>query len=103
MGIFIICIDIIGPLSHFDCNNFKASINFDEIKNMVHLVIFVIFHVNMITCQNCNLPQIYHILVEKNSLFEMKNFKLITCYPNMVQTMSNDMVKYIFNIHKSLK
>ncbi len=54
MGIFIICIDIIGPVSRFDCSNFKVSINFDEIKNMVHLVIFVIFHVNMITCQNCN-------------------------------------------------
>jgi hypothetical protein len=65
MGILIICIDIIKLLSHFVYSNFKASINFDEIKNMAHLVIFVILHVNMITCQNCNLPHIYHIFVEK--------------------------------------
>jgi hypothetical protein len=54
MGIFIVCIGIIGPLSHFDCTNFKASlvikiINFNEIKNMAHLTMFVIFHMNVIT------------------------------------------------------
>ncbi len=38
MNIFIIYIGIIGPQSHFDCINFRASlvikiINFNEIKN----------------------------------------------------------------------
>ncbi len=30
----------------------------------------------------------------------MKNFKLVTWYSNMVQTMWNDMVQYTFNFHK---
>jgi len=33
----------------------------------------------------------------------MKIFKLITLYPNMVQTMWNDMVEYTFNFHKDWK
>jgi len=37
----------------------------------------------------------------KNSFFDMKIFKLITWYPNMAQTMWNDMVKYTFNFHKN--
>jgi hypothetical protein len=28
---------------------------------MAHLTMLVIFHVNVITCQNLNLPHIYHI------------------------------------------
>jgi hypothetical protein len=55
MGIFIIYIGIIGPLSHFDCINFKVSlvikiINFNGIENMAHLIMIFIFHVNVITC-----------------------------------------------------
>jgi hypothetical protein len=53
---------------------------------------FVIFHVNVITCQNFNLPHIYHIFAGKKSYFEMKKFKLVTWYPNMVQCT--------FNCHK---
>jgi len=33
----------------------------------------------------------------------MKIFKLVIWYPNMVQTMWNDMVQYTFNFHKDLK
>jgi hypothetical protein len=69
MCIIIIYIGIIGPLSHFDYTNFKVSliikiINFNEILNMAHLVIIVIFHVNVITYQIFNLSHIYHIFVE---------------------------------------
>jgi hypothetical protein len=92
MGIFIIYIGIIKPQSHFDHTNFKVSlfikiINFNKIKKMAHVAILIIFHVNVITCQNFNLPHIYHICAKKNSFFEMKIFKLITWYPNMVQNM----------------
>ncbi len=51
----------------------------------------VIFHLNVIICKNFNLPHIYHIFVGKKSFFEMKLFKLVTWYPNMVQTILNDM------------
>jgi hypothetical protein len=59
MNIFII--GLIRPLFCFDCTNFKASlvikiINFNEIKKMPHLAMLVIFHVNVIICQNFNLP-----------------------------------------------
>jgi hypothetical protein len=60
----------------------------------------VIFHMNVTICQTFNLPHIYHIFAKKNSFFEMKIFKLIIWYPNMVQTMWNDMVQYTFNFHK---
>jgi hypothetical protein len=60
----------------------------------------VIFYVDVITCQNFNLLHIYHMFVGKNSFFEMKIFKLITCYLNMVHTMSNGIVQYTFNFHK---
>ncbi len=36
----------------------------------------------------------------KKSVFEMK-FKLVTSYPNMDNIMSNDMVQYNFNFHKT--
>jgi hypothetical protein len=39
---------------------------------MVHLTMFVIFHVNVITCQNFNLPHIYHIFVEKTPFLRWK-------------------------------
>jgi hypothetical protein len=45
MGVFIIYIGIIRPLSHFEYINCNASlvikiINFNEIKNMFHFVFF---------------------------------------------------------------
>jgi hypothetical protein len=69
-NIFIIYIGIIGPHSHFDCINFKVSlvikiINFNEIKKMAHLAMFVILNVDVISCQNFNLPHIYHIFAQK--------------------------------------
>ncbi len=64
-------------MSCFDRINFKVSlvikiINFNGIKKMVPLAMLVIFHVNMITCQN---------------------FKLITWYPSIVQNKWNDMLQ----------
>jgi hypothetical protein len=64
-------IGIIGPLFHFDYINSKVSlvikiINFNENIKMAHLAMLVIFHVNVITCQNFNLPHIYYIFAEKN-------------------------------------
>jgi hypothetical protein len=52
--IFITYIGIIGPLSCVDYINFMDSliiimINFNGIKKMAHLVMFVILHVNVIT------------------------------------------------------
>jgi hypothetical protein len=69
MSIFIIYIGIIRPQSHFDCTNFKVSlvikiINFNEIKKTTHLVMLVIFYVDVISCQNFKLPHIYCIFVE---------------------------------------
>jgi hypothetical protein len=92
MGIFIVCISIIRPMSRFVYTNFIISLvikifNFNGILNMVHLAMLVIFHVNIITYQNFNLPQNYCIFARKKSFFEMKNFKLITWYPNKVQIM----------------
>ncbi len=57
INIFVVYISIIKPLSHFDCTNFKTSlvikmINYNEILKMAHLSMFVMFHVNVITCQN---------------------------------------------------
>ncbi len=56
MNTFIIYIGIIGPLSCFDYINFKVSliikiINFNGIQRMTHIVMLVIFHVNVIICQ----------------------------------------------------
>jgi hypothetical protein len=70
MSIFKIYIVIIGPLFHFDCINFKASlvikiINFNGIKKRAHLAMLVIFHANVIICQNFNLPHICRIFAEK--------------------------------------
>jgi hypothetical protein len=81
MGIFIIYIGIIRPLSHFDCTNFKASlvikiINFNEIKKYRPFNYACCFPCEcMITCQIFNLPHIYHIFVEKliflNEIFQI--------------------------------
>ncbi len=70
MGSFIVYIGIIGPLSHFDYTNFKFLLviqimNFNGIKNMAHPAMLIVFHVNMITCQNFNLPHIYCIFIEE--------------------------------------
>jgi len=70
MNIFIIHIGIIGPLTCFDYINFKVSliikiINFNGIFLNDHLVMLVIFHVNVITCQIFNLPHIYYIFAQK--------------------------------------
>ncbi len=70
MNIFIIYIGIIGPLSCFDYTNFKASlvikiINYNENFKMAHLAMLVMFYVNVITCQNFNLPNIYRIFARK--------------------------------------
>jgi len=70
---------------------------------MAHLIMLVIFHVN---AQLLVKFSIYHTFITsflKNSFFKMKIFKLITWYPNMVQTMCNDMGQYIFNFHKNEK
>jgi hypothetical protein len=40
-------------------------INFNENFKMAHLAMFVIFYVNVITCQIFNLPHTYCIFVEK--------------------------------------
>ncbi len=90
MGIFIVCIAIMGPLFCVDYINIKISliiiiINFNGILKMACLAMLVIFHVNVISCRNFNLPHIYCIFAKKNSFFEMKIFKLITRYSNMVQ------------------
>jgi hypothetical protein len=50
---------------------------------------------------------IYHTFItsscRKNSFFEVKKFKLITWYPNMVQIMWNGMIQYSFNFQKNQK
>jgi hypothetical protein len=70
MNIFIVYVGIIWPYSHFDNTNFKASlvikiINFNGIKKLAHLAMLVTFYVDVITCQNFNLPHIYHIYAKK--------------------------------------
>jgi hypothetical protein len=70
MNIFRIYISIIGPLTHFDCTNFKVSL---VIKNLISMkflkgpysYMLVIFHANAITCQYFNLKHIYHIFAKK--------------------------------------
>jgi len=36
-----------------------------KFKKQAHLAMLVIFYVDVITCENFNLPHIYHIFVEK--------------------------------------
>ncbi len=77
MGIFIVYIGIIKPLSRFDYITFKVSLvikimNFNGILKMAHLAVLVIFHVNVITYQIFNLPHIYHIFVEKTHFLRYK-------------------------------
>ncbi len=75
MSVFIKYIGIIGPRSCFDYINFRASlvikiINFNENLKMAHLAMLVIFYVDVISCQNFNLPHIYCIFVGKNSFLK---------------------------------
>jgi len=70
MSIFIIYNHITRTWSCFDYTNFKASlvikiINFNEILKISILTMLVIFYVDVISCQNFNLPHIYRIFVEK--------------------------------------
>jgi hypothetical protein len=53
--------------------NFKASlvikiISFNELKKLAHLVMVVIFYVDVIFYQNFSLPHIYHIFAQKTHL-----------------------------------
>jgi hypothetical protein len=59
-----------GPQFRFEFTHFRASLVINGIKKMAHLVMLFIFYVNVITCQNFNLPQIYRIFVEKNHLLK---------------------------------
>jgi hypothetical protein len=108
MTIFIIYIGIIRSLSCFDYTNFKFSlvikiINFN-LKNSNGPSSYA-FH---FPCE-CDYVSKFQFstnllhLCWKNSFLEMKILKLITWYPNMVQTIWNDMVQYTFNFHKYLK
>jgi hypothetical protein len=47
---------------------------------MAHLTMLVIFYVDVITCQNFNLPHIYYILVEKTH-FLNENFQISHMVP----------------------
>jgi hypothetical protein len=53
---------------------------------MAHLAMLVIFYVDVIYCQNFNLPHIYRIFAKK-FIFWDEIYKLITWYPNMVHIM----------------
>ncbi len=55
MNMFIVYIGIIGPQFCFDYTNFRASlamkiISFNGIKNIFHLVMLIIFYVDVIIC-----------------------------------------------------
>jgi hypothetical protein len=76
MDIFIGYINIIGPLSHFDYINFKVSlvikiINFNGIKNMAHLVMLVIFHVNI----KISILHTFIASLLKKLIFQNENFQ----------------------------
>jgi hypothetical protein len=55
MSIFIIYIGIIQPQYRFNYTNFKVSliikiINFNEFFKKSHVIVLVIFYMNVITC-----------------------------------------------------
>jgi hypothetical protein len=62
---------------------------------------FIAFHVNVIVYQIFNLPHIYHIFFK--TFFYMKILKFLMWFTNTIQTMWNQIVKYIFNFHKKIK
>jgi hypothetical protein len=95
MSIFIVYIGILGLLFRFDYTNFKVSlvikiINFNEIKKMAHLAIFVIFHMNVISCQIFNLPHFFSKHIFWNEKFRINH---------MVSKHSSNYVKW----HGSIK
>jgi hypothetical protein len=103
MGTFIIYIGIIRPLFCFDYTNFKVSliiriINFNGIKKMAHLIMLIIFHVNVIICQISISHTCITFLLEK-TIFWNENFQI----NHMVQIMWNGMVQYTFHFHKNKK
>jgi hypothetical protein len=67
---------------------------------MAHLAKLVIFHVNVNTCQNFNLPHMFIAFLLKKLIFWDEKFQINKWYPNMIQTMWNEMVTYTFNFHK---
>ncbi len=108
MNIFTIYIGIIKPLFCFDCTNFKVSviikiINFNEI--LKNGLFNYVYHLPCECDYLSNFQIITHLFNHcwKKSFFEMKNFKLVTWYPNMVQIMCNDMVQYTFNFNEKFK
>ncbi len=73
MSIFIIYIGIIGPLFCFHYTNFKVSLVVKIIIfKMPHLVMLVIFHMNVITCQIFNLPLFFASLPKKTHFLKWK-------------------------------
>jgi len=60
----------------------------------------IVFHVNVIVYQISNLSHIYHILFLKTFIY-MKILKFFMWFTNTIQTMWNQIVKYIFNFHKN--
>jgi hypothetical protein len=77
MSIFIVYIGIIRPLFRFDYTNFKVSwvikiMIFNEIFKMAPLAMLFIFHMNVITCQNYDLPHIFYIFVKKTHFLKWK-------------------------------
>jgi hypothetical protein len=65
---------------------------------MAYLIMLVIFHVNMITCQNKKFTT--HLLqICWKKIFWDENFEINHMVSNMVQIIWNDMVQYIFNFH----
>jgi len=88
ISIFIIYISIIRAWFHFDYTNFRASlvikiINFSEFLKMAHRGMFFIFYVDVIFCQNFNLPHIYHIFAQKTHFLKWK----FTNYSHGIQTL----------------
>jgi hypothetical protein len=90
MNIFMVYMGIIGPmLSHFDCTNFKVLL-------VIKIINFNENFKNSPFSYACHLPCDYDYLSKKiihltfiASLmkkfnFEIKNFKVVTWYPNMV-------------------
>jgi hypothetical protein len=63
-----------------DYTDFRASlvikiINLNEIKKRLHLVMLVIFYVDVISCQIFNLPHIYRIFAKK-LIFSNEKFQI---------------------------
>jgi hypothetical protein len=56
---------------------------------MAHLPMFVMFHVNVITCQNFNLPHFYSIIVKK-LIFWYQKFQI----NHMVSKHGSNYVKW---------